>query len=114
MMTSWQHRIIQPKLFNKFLLINVNEFIKWSGGELQSLFLKTDVTNRFALSQDLVTRAINLLSKKLPRERGQISNELITSLQSGKIGDFQVPFDVRGDIDTIEAIYATMKGYLEY
>jgi len=38
---------------------------------------------------------------------------IIALHQSGKIGDYKIPFDDRDKFDVIEATLATIEGYLE-
>ncbi len=94
-------------------LVNANEFIKWLGSELQTLIQTTNELNRFSTSKDLVDRAINYLIELPPVDRSRVLDALITSYELRKIGDFQVPYDIRNEFDTIEAIYATIKAFLE-
>ncbi len=93
--------------------MDANKFIKWFGLELQRLIQTTSETDRFTLSRDLVSRVIYSLSRLSKSDRDQVMGILVKSFKSGRIGDYKVPFDIRDEYDTIEAIYATIIEDLE-
>lgn len=93
--------------------MNAGEFIQWFGNELQELILTTNGTYRFTATRDLVGRAINNLSEMPPADREKVSAILATSHLTNKIGDFRVPYDIRDEYDTIEAVLATVEGFFE-
>lgn len=93
--------------------MTANEFVKWLGTELQSLFQKSTDLNQFQASQDLVKRAFTKLIDAQSTERKRILDAINASHQSGKIGDYKIPFDDRDKFDIIEATLATIEAYLE-
>ena len=93
--------------------MNANEFIKWFETELQNLGQDHIDMNRFEASNDLVSRAINRLINFPSLERKRVLDAIIVSHQSGMIGNYKIPVDDRDKFDTIEAILASIEGYLE-
>jgi hypothetical protein len=91
------------------MLMNADEFIKWFGNELENLLRTTNDTNRFTASRELVNQAIQTLEALPSIERARIQDLLVASYQSGLIGDFRIPFDIREEYDWIEGILATLK-----
>jgi hypothetical protein len=89
------------------------ELIKQFGDELQKLVRATDNTNRFTASKELVDRMFHSLEELPPAERARFQVLLIDSHQSGMIGDFRIPFDLRDEYDWIEGILATIEGFLD-
>ncbi len=94
--------------------MNVNEFIKWFGSELQSLSHIINDTERFSASRDVANKAIDNLMGLSPIDRTQVLDLLITSHESRIIGNFQIPFDKRNEFDTIEGLLATIEAHLEH
>lgn len=84
--------------------MDANEFVKWLGTDLQNLVQIPVGDNRFQASCDLVQRAFDEIVNSDPNEQNQIRDELNEMPKSRKMGDYQIPFDIRDDCDTIEVV----------
>jgi len=91
--------------------MDANEFVEWLGLELQNLVQIPVDANRFEASCDLVQRAFDEIMNSDPYEQNRIWNELKEAPKSRKMGNYQIPFDIRDDCDTIEAVLATIEGF---
>jgi hypothetical protein len=91
--------------------MDANEFVKWLGTELQNLVQIPFDANRFEASCDLVQRAFDEIMNSNPNEQYQIRDELNKVPKSRKMGDYQIPYDIRDDYDTIEGVLATIEGF---
>ena len=92
---------------------NANKFVTWLAIELGDLIGATDGTNRFTASQDLINKTKHILDAFPPNEVTRIRIALREVANTGYIGDFRIPYDVREENDWIEGILATIKGLVD-
>jgi len=93
--------------------MNADEFVNWLGIELHRLVQIPIDSNRFEATRDLVNRAVSMLIGLPPSEQKQVVGAIITAHQSGRIGDYRIPYDIRDEFDMIEEVLATIEGLID-
>lgn len=92
--------------------MSTDEFLKWLGLELQKLGQIPINLDRFDTGRELVNCAMSKLMSLPPAEQKEIINEINRSHLLGRIGDYQLPFDIRDDIDMVGEVLTTIESIL--
>jgi hypothetical protein len=90
--------------------MDTEEFMNWLAIELRKLVHTPPNINRFEAAKEIVDHAINKLMDLSKVDRNKIIDEIGKGHELGKIGDYQLPYDIRDDIDIIGEVLATLEG----
>jgi hypothetical protein len=94
--------------------MNADDVEIWLGNQLRSLVqIPSDNYGRFDAGKELVDKTIEYLRKLSPGDRSQFQEAIMASYVTRTIGNYRIPYDIRDDADTIEAILATLQDISE-